>query len=141
MKETNLAVVGIVVYEGKCLFLKRNNPPLNWGAPAGKLHENEDPALGLKREVREETGLEVEVLLPVDVWQGVPAGYPIYSITYVCLASSDQVKLSHEHADYRWVELNDLDSIQSKTDFDTSRWPLLVELALDFQQRLASKER
>ena len=136
MDEVNLAVVGIVVHQGRCLFLKRNNPPLNWGAPAGKLHKNEDPVEGLKREIREETGLEAQVLLPLDLWYGVPHDYPVYSVTYVCLASTDQVVLSHEHSDYRWVDLNDLASIQPHTDFDTSRWPQFVQLARNFEKGL-----
>src|SRR3989339_969546 len=34
--------------------------PLHWDLPGGKLEPNEDPFLGIAREVKEETGLEVK---------------------------------------------------------------------------------
>ncbi|NGX30663.1 MAG: RNA pyrophosphohydrolase [Chlamydiae bacterium] len=76
MKSTNLAVVAILVHQDKCLFLKRHNPPLNWCPPAGRLLEGEDPALGLLREIFEETGLKADVILPVSDCRANAASVP-----------------------------------------------------------------
>lgn len=43
------------------------HPAAPWGLPGGWLGRNEDPALGLERELREETGLDVVIGPPVTV--------------------------------------------------------------------------
>ncbi|MEM1139642.1 MAG: NUDIX hydrolase [Pseudomonadota bacterium] len=62
--------VGAVVFRGEAVLLvKRANPPLagEWSLPGGKLHWGERLTDGVAREVREETGIEIEVLGLVDV--------------------------------------------------------------------------
>src|SRR5574337_985895 len=58
--------------------------------PGGRLEEGENYAEGLRREVAEETGLEVEPLYPIFVgeWQPVINGVPnhIVAIFTVCRA-------------------------------------------------------
>jgi 8-oxo-dGTP diphosphatase len=49
--------------DGRVLFIRhvyRN--PARWGVPGGLLQRHEEPADGARREVREEVGLEVELL-------------------------------------------------------------------------------
>ena len=52
-----VAVNAFLLKDDKFLLLKRNDPPLIWGPPGGKLEINEDPVTGLIREVKEETNL------------------------------------------------------------------------------------
>jgi ADP-ribose pyrophosphatase YjhB (NUDIX family) len=62
------AVEGLLERDGKVLLSKRGIDPRRgyWDLPGGFLEEGEEPLVGLRRELREETGLEVE---PVE-WLG-----------------------------------------------------------------------
>ena len=71
VEDTNIALVAIVIKDDYCLFLLGNNPPKNWCPPCGRLKHDEDPLDGLKREVLEETGLQIIPRMPVDVWSGI----------------------------------------------------------------------
>ncbi|MEN3048154.1 MAG: NUDIX hydrolase [Candidatus Caldarchaeales archaeon] len=63
------AVGAFVVRDGKVLLVRRSNPPgrNKWSLPGGRLRFGERAASAVVREVREETGLEVEVIRVVDV--------------------------------------------------------------------------
>lgn len=75
--------------------------------PGGRIEIGEPYLDGLKREVREETGLDVVVGAPVFVgeWFPVIKGVPIQivAIFFACRALSTQVVLSAEHDAYVWV--------------------------------------
>ena len=103
-----LAVNAFLVYNDSFLLLKRAQKPLIWGPPGGKIHIDEDPVLGLKREVLEETGLTIQVFQPVTTWFGQFNKLPLLSIDYLCICASDVVTLSHEHTDYSWLTIDDL---------------------------------
>lgn len=56
-------VAGVIVHEGHVLLFEHVFwTAARWGLPGGRLKEGEDPATGLRREVREECGLEIEVV-------------------------------------------------------------------------------
>jgi ADP-ribose pyrophosphatase YjhB (NUDIX family) len=66
--------VGCVVFlGGRVLLIKRRFDPLagRWSLPGGTLEVGETLAEGLAREVREETGLDVEVGPVVDVFDRI----------------------------------------------------------------------
>ena len=62
------AVEGLLERDGKVLLALRKFEPRRgyWDVPGGFLEEGEEPLVGLRRELREETGLEIE---PVE-WLG-----------------------------------------------------------------------
>ncbi|NGX63791.1 MAG: RNA pyrophosphohydrolase [Candidatus Anoxychlamydiales bacterium] len=125
----NIAVVSITIFNKKCLFLKRNFEPKNWCPPCGRLEEDEEPIDGVKREVLEETNLKIIPLMPVDAKVVLYNNKNLYSITYVSIASSNKVKLSKEHSDYKWVDIEDLKDVDINTDFKIVNWPLFIETA------------
>ena len=97
------------------LLLKRNREPFIWAPPGGRLEINENPVAGLKREVKEETGLEIEVITPANTWFGKWKGSWLLSIDYLALSKGGKVRLSEEHSDFRWISYEELeqgDSIQ-----------------------------
>jgi 8-oxo-dGTP diphosphatase len=63
------SVSGLIVQDGKILLILRGNHPYkdHWSLPGGGIEPGERLRDAVKREVREETGLDVEV--------GVIAGY------------------------------------------------------------------
>lgn len=58
-----VSVKGIAVDEDGRFLLTREDNGL-WELLGGGLHHNEDPIVGLKREIKEETGLEVTRVSP-----------------------------------------------------------------------------
>lgn len=95
--------------DGKVLVL--NDPILGLDYPGGKIQEGETDWVGaLKREVREETGLEIAVGEPFTTWHfKVPegphrnAGKDIFLVGYRCAYVSGEIKLSDEHDGYEWI--------------------------------------
>jgi 8-oxo-dGTP diphosphatase len=87
-----------------------NDPIKGLDFPGGKIQEGERDLVGaLKREVREETSLEIEVGEPFVVWfnEYTPdhRNYPkkVFLIGYRCEYVSGDVVLSEEHDGYRWL--------------------------------------
>lgn len=103
----------IVDKSGKILILREANTyeeGTNIGKyhmPGGRLNPGEPFLDGLKREVDEETGLEIEIGSPVYVgeWWPVIKGVPnqIVAIFFICKPVTIEVRLSEEHDDYQWV--------------------------------------
>jgi ADP-ribose pyrophosphatase YjhB (NUDIX family) len=60
----------LCVENGRVLLARRAHEPFKgfWDIPGGFLEEGEDPRDGLRRELREETGLEVEPERFLGVW-------------------------------------------------------------------------
>ncbi len=104
-----VAVIGFVYDGDRFLLLKRNNPPLVWGPPGGRLAMHEDPVAGLHREIMEETGLHTDIVGLAGTWFGdLGDGEPLLSIDYLAAYRGGEVKLSAEHAAYAWVTIEQL---------------------------------
>lgn len=79
-----------------------------WGLPGGWLKRNEDPAVGVLRELREETGLTA-VLGPVVCVAHEP--YPIHiGIAYLGQIQPGQISLSNEIIESAWFDVDQLPS-------------------------------
>ncbi|NCO11235.1 hypothetical protein CO038_01905 [Candidatus Pacearchaeota archaeon CG_4_9_14_0_2_um_filter_39_13] len=106
-----VAVRGFVVDSGNLLVLKRlskEHMPGIWEPPGGRLNEGEDPFLGLKREVMEEAGLDVEIGDVMSVrYFTRQDGQKILMLTFLCTPLSKEVRLSDEHSEFRWIDLNE----------------------------------
>lgn len=84
-----------------------------WGLPGGRINDDEAFYDGLAREVREETGLDVEPIRPVYVgewWPVIKAvSHHIVAMYIVCSPLSTVVSLSDEHDEYAWVGIDELE--------------------------------
>jgi ADP-ribose pyrophosphatase YjhB (NUDIX family) len=109
-----VAVNAYLIFEDKFLLLKRTKPPIIWGPPGGRLHQNEDPLQGLYREVHEETQLTVNIIRPVTTWFGEFRGTQLLSIDYLCTSEKDGILLSREHKDFKWITFTDLEKNATK---------------------------
>jgi len=92
--------------QGQILILRR--PEGVWQFAGGRLEKGERWDDGLRREVREETGitdLEIVSVLMVDNFEW--ESQQLYSIYFLCRAHTTAVRLSHEHIEYRWLDRDD----------------------------------
>jgi 8-oxo-dGTP diphosphatase len=78
-------VVGVVcVRDGEVLLIRRANPPRQgeWSIPGGRIEPGEAVLDAARRELREETGVEGEVVGLIDVVDGV---FPEHERHYVMI--------------------------------------------------------
>lgn len=81
-----------------------------WEIGYGRIDQFEDPVDGLRREQREETGLNDLTVGPIlSVWhilrgtEKIPEN-DLIGVTYACSTKTQEITLSDEHSAYRWVE-------------------------------------
>lgn len=107
---------------GEILFVRRSENdsflPGNWELPGGGVEYGENIEKTLRREIKEECGLDVEVGFPVAV-----SNYYIkddkkeiqrIEVIFLCrlLKSTQIVVLSHEHSEYKWVASNKINNLK-----------------------------
>lgn len=106
-----IAVKSMIVNNGKLLILKRAlndvQKPGIWEIPGGRIEIGEDLILGLKRETKEETGLDIEVSRQISVRHFIrDDGQEIEMYIFLCNAIDvDNICLSKEHISYEWIEI------------------------------------
>ncbi|MBA2369804.1 MAG: NUDIX hydrolase [Candidatus Protochlamydia sp.] len=108
-----------------------------WGVPAGKLEIDERPSQAAKRDLLEETGIDIEAESSFHSLGELYIRKPEIDYTYhlfvINLESSPAISLSSEHCSYRWV-----------SRFEAESLPLMngAKLALDtYFQRSTKKHR
>lgn len=124
-KEDALFCVGqkaFIEKDGSVLIL--NDPLEGLDFPGGKIQVGEtDFVEALKREVREETMLEIEIGEPFIVWYNefaLPhrnAGKKVYLIGFKCKYKSGEVVLSNEHDNFRWVDKDNFHEVDDGTQY------------------------
>ena len=89
--------------EGKCLVLRRAKDQ-KWDLPGGAVHIPETHEDALRREVREETGIETKnlTLLTCRTSHEADDSYVIF-LGYRADACSTDAQLSREHTDFQWL--------------------------------------
>jgi mutator protein MutT len=110
--QTPLVAVGAVVVEdGRVLLVRRGSEPLkgHWSLPGGMLEVGETLAAGVAREVREETGLEVEPFELVEILdrihrEGERVRYHYVIADYVCRVTGGELCAASDADAVRWVE-------------------------------------
>jgi len=106
----------IVSDRQQLLIVKRRDDikhkPGVWEIQGGRLETGENPFLGLKREVKEEVNLEVEIQNPLKIHHFIRGdGQKITMIVFLCRPITEDVKISSEHTDYQWIDINRAKSI------------------------------
>ena len=103
-----LSIKGVVIHDSRVLLLL--NERGEWDLPGGRPDAGEDHRAALVREVREETGLAVEVGALVDehLFEVLSQRF-VRILAYACtLQTEGAIALSPEHREACWVELTAL---------------------------------
>jgi 8-oxo-dGTP diphosphatase len=103
-----VSVKGILSDHGRVLLLL--NERGEWDLPGGRPDSGEDHRAALKREVREEAALDVEVGVLVDehLFEVLP-GHFVKVVAYGCVLTGTSVATpSYEHLETRWVPIDEL---------------------------------
>ncbi len=99
---------------GRLLLARRAGEPEQgkWDLPGGFLDEGEHPLDALRRELREETGLEIEPLDFVGVWidrygAGERAPWTL-NLYWTARADAGEARPADDVSELRWFRLDDL---------------------------------
>jgi ADP-ribose pyrophosphatase YjhB (NUDIX family) len=113
--------VGALIFEGDSILLvERAGEPLKgyWSLPGGLLETGETIEDGVRREVREETGLLVELLYRFDIFERIMrdvdgrAEYHYVLVDYVCKVIGGEPRAGDDVSRLEWVKRPDLSEYQ-----------------------------
>jgi ADP-ribose pyrophosphatase YjhB (NUDIX family) len=104
-----------VIYRNRALLIRRGSEPLKgeWSIPGGMLELGEELAAGVRRELKEETGLDVEPLECILVFdrimrEGKRVKYHYVIVDYLCRRKRGRLRPASDVVDARWVRRGDL---------------------------------
>ncbi|MBW9141403.1 MAG: NUDIX hydrolase [Candidatus Aramenus sp.] len=108
-----VAVGGVVVSKGQVLLVKRAHPPNKglWAIPGGKVEFGETLEEAVKREIKEETGLEVKVSELMAVVQLIKEGFHYVILDFVCEVTGGKLSPSSDAEDARFFSRNEIEKI------------------------------
>jgi ADP-ribose pyrophosphatase YjhB (NUDIX family) len=90
--------------EGRVLLARRAHEPFRglWDLVGGFLAEGEHPVDGVRREVREETGVELELGRFVGVWMGDYGGRATLNLIWLGRIGTGELVAADDVAELRW---------------------------------------
>jgi ADP-ribose pyrophosphatase YjhB (NUDIX family) len=108
----SVSVTGVVTDDrGRALLIRRRDNH-HWEPPGGVLELGESIHDGLRREVREETGLDVEPVALTGVYKNMSRG--IIALVFRCKATGGQPATSDESEAFRWATETEIRSLASE---------------------------
>jgi mutator protein MutT len=115
-----VGVGGIVICDGRALLARRGQPPLEgqWSIPGGMLETGETILEGVRRELKEETGLDVRVGELIEVFERITLDqdgkthYHYVVLDYFCEILKGEACASSDATEIAWVKEADLQNYQ-----------------------------
>jgi mutator protein MutT len=110
-----VGVGGVVIHRNSALLIRRGGEPLKgeWSIPGGLIEVGETLKAAVRRELKEETGLDVEALEIIEVFdrifrRGRRVQYHFVIVDYVCSLRGGRLKPASDVLDARWVRREEL---------------------------------
>jgi ADP-ribose pyrophosphatase YjhB (NUDIX family) len=120
-----VGVGGVVVQDGRALLIRRGSAPLKgeWSIPGGLLEAGETLEQGVVRELAEETGLDVQVIELIEVFErifpappnadGTPGDpsrpqYHFVILDYLCEIREGTIAAGSDALEFAWASQEDL---------------------------------
>ena len=124
IEETSAGIVLFRKEDSKNLFLLLHYPSGHWDFVKGKMEKGESIQETAIRETEEETGIkDVKFLENFEEWieynfqyQGELVHKKV--VFFLAETKTKEVKISHEHLDYTWMDYN---TAMEKTTFDNAK--------------------
>lgn len=119
-----IGVGGIAVSNGRVLLVRRGRPPLlgEWSIPGGAVETGESLMDAVRREMREETGLDVEPIELVEVLDRIThdadgrVRYHYILLDYVCRVTSEAACAASDAAECCWAARDELASFHLRPE-------------------------
>ncbi|MGC8828719.1 MAG: NUDIX domain-containing protein [Verrucomicrobiia bacterium] len=110
-----VVTVGALIFnkEGKALFVQTYKWSNLWGIPGGKIKYGESAETALKREIKEETGLDIHSIQFAMIHDCIHSeefyrDEHFVLINYVCICeNAEYVKLNEEAHNFKWLTLDE----------------------------------
>lgn len=108
IKKQNMlnVICAIIFFEDKILVTQRSERmklPLKWEFPGGKLEKNESKIECIKREIKEEINIDIDVVKQLSNSIYDYGSFKINLIPFIANYISGEIKLT-EHKDYRLLD-------------------------------------
>lgn len=111
----DIYVVGAVIIKGNKILCAQRGPgkslPHKWEFPGGKIELGETPEEALKREIHEEMHCKINIGEKVEHTVYDYDFGTVHLTTYLCKLIEGKPELT-EHIDIKWLEANDLKSLE-----------------------------
>jgi len=105
----SVSVAGIITDDhGRALLIQRRDNH-RWEPPGGVLELAESIHDGLRREVREETGLDVEPIILTGVYKNITRG--IVALVFRCKITGGHLTTNDEVTAFRWASQSDISNL------------------------------
>jgi 8-oxo-dGTP diphosphatase len=113
-----VGVGGVVISQGRALLVRRGSAPLQgqWSIPGGMLEVGETIVAGVRRELAEETGIEVRVGELIEVFERITPDasgktqYHFVVLDYLCEILSGEARAASDVVDVAWATPTELAS-------------------------------
>ena len=144
-KRPIIGVGGVVIHRNRVLLVQRGREPSKgeWSIPGGMLELGEELTEGVRREIREETGLDVEPLEHLatldrvvrDGTKRFRVRYHYVIVDYVCRLKGGKLSPASDVMDARWVFVSDLPSFKL-----TKMATLVIGRAFEFLRKRSKRD-
>jgi len=105
----NIGVSGLVTNKSNEILLIQRDDTRTWSPPGGSLDFGESPIVGVEREVKEETGLEVKATQLISVSFATLGTRSLLNFTFRCILQSGELQTSNESLQVRFATTNPIE--------------------------------
>jgi len=115
-----IGVGGVVISDGRVLLVRRAGPPLQgrWSIPGGILEVGETLIEGVRRELAEETGMDVRVRTLIEVFERIDRDgsgklqYHFVVLDYLCEAARGTARAGSDVTEVAWAAPAELEKYE-----------------------------
>lgn len=115
--KVRVGVSAVIINENKEILVTKRSLnddflPGFWDIPGGGIDSGELFEEGLKREILEECGIQIEVIRQITTNKYNENGTEVTEITFLAKAISTNVNLNPEHTEFKWLKYSDLNKVK-----------------------------
>lgn len=124
MRKNPILVANAFIWAGEKILLLKRSPKRTfghkspWNCPGGAIEFGEDPRHAMIREVREETGIELNEIELVTMWADTfPTGIQIIVYSFLAMAPTREVRINEESVGSKWFTVKQALELETFPNF------------------------